>query len=130
MEKKAFQTKEEEAKSSNATTLPIIHQPSICTDSSHDMNPLNLFCTIPFTEDANTLPLSQQMQHSSTVVMNLAIHINAFYSLPSHFSTLNYITANVCMLITTIDKSKFSELCVLIRLKWSSSTVLNHFKQS
>jgi hypothetical protein len=37
--------------------------------------------------------------------MNLAIHVDAFYSLPSHFSTLNYITANVCMLIITIDKS-------------------------
>ena len=129
MEKNPFQTKEEEGRSTNATSLPIIPQPSIC-NNPHDMNPLKLFCTIPFTEDAKTIPLSPQMQHSSTVVMNLAIHVNAIYSLPSHFSTLNDITANVCMLITTIDQSKSSELCVLICLKWSSSTVLNHFKQS
>ena len=66
MEKNPFQTKEEEGRSTNATSLPIIHQPSICNDSSHDMNPLNLFCTIPFTEDANTLPLSQRMQRISS----------------------------------------------------------------
>ena len=103
------------------------------------MNPMNLISTIPsqkmptpslVSTEATHLVQKEATQLSLTNVMNLAIHVDAFYSLPSNFSTLNYITANVCMLIITIDKSKSSVPCVLIRLKWSSSTVLNHFKQS